>query len=100
MTNTIVLRANCKHWHVIQAQAESVRNYIARLQSFPIGNYAVFYQEIESGIDVIRVLYRSRDIQKIFRQGYPPDGAKDQRLLFLDMLVLLHLGMRVQPARW
>lgn len=39
------------------------------LQSFPIGNYVVFYREIEDGIDVIRVLRGSRDIEGIFRQG-------------------------------
>lgn len=38
------------------------------LQSFPIGNYVVFYREIENGIDVIRVLRGSRDIGEIFRQ--------------------------------
>ncbi len=39
------------------------------LQGFPIGNYVVFYREIEDGIDVIRVLRGSRDIEEIFRQG-------------------------------
>ena len=35
----------------------------------PIGNYVVFYQAIENGIDVIRVLQGSRNIEEIFRQG-------------------------------
>jgi toxin ParE1/3/4 len=39
------------------------------LQSFPVGNYVVFYREIKDGIDVIRVLRGSRDIEGIFRQG-------------------------------
>lgn len=39
------------------------------VQSFPIGNYVVFYQEIQDGIDVIRVLRGSRDIEAIFGQG-------------------------------
>ncbi|MBD1995041.1 type II toxin-antitoxin system RelE/ParE family toxin [Leptolyngbya sp. FACHB-541] len=39
------------------------------LQSFPIGNYVVFYKEIKGGIDVIRVLRGSRDIEAIFGQG-------------------------------
>lgn len=39
------------------------------LQSFPISNYVVFYREIEDGIDVIRVLRGSRDVEAIFRQG-------------------------------
>ncbi|OCQ91686.1 plasmid stabilization protein [Oscillatoriales cyanobacterium USR001] len=39
------------------------------LQSFPIGNYLVFYREIGNGIDVIRVLRGSRDLEEIFRQN-------------------------------
>ena len=39
------------------------------LQSFSIGNYVVFYREIKDGIDVIRVLRSSRDVEGIFRQG-------------------------------
>ncbi|MEP0924824.1 type II toxin-antitoxin system RelE/ParE family toxin [Leptolyngbya sp. ST-U4] len=39
------------------------------LRSFPIANYVVFYREIKDGIDVIRVLHGSRDIEEIFRQG-------------------------------
>jgi toxin ParE1/3/4 len=39
------------------------------LHSFPIGSYVVFYQAIENGIEVIRVLHGSWDIEEIFRQG-------------------------------
>jgi len=38
------------------------------LRSFPIGNYVVFYQQIEDGIDVIRLLHGSRDIEEILKQ--------------------------------
>ncbi len=37
------------------------------LRSFPVGNYLVFYLEIENGVDVIRILNGSRDIDEIFR---------------------------------
>ncbi|QLE54559.1 type II toxin-antitoxin system RelE/ParE family toxin [Nostoc sp. TCL26-01] len=36
------------------------------LRSFPVRNFVVFYQEIEDGIDVIRILHGSRDIESIF----------------------------------
>jgi toxin ParE1/3/4 len=39
------------------------------LRSFPIGNYVVFYQQIDGGIDAIRLLHGSRDIEEIFRQN-------------------------------
>ncbi len=38
------------------------------LQSFPLGNYVVFYQVIENGIDVIRILHGARDVEDLFRQ--------------------------------
>jgi len=39
------------------------------LRSFSIGNYVVFYQQIEGGIDVIRLLHSSRDIEEVFKQS-------------------------------
>lgn len=39
------------------------------LRSFPIDNYVVFYQQIEDGIDVIRLLHGSRDIEEVFKQN-------------------------------
>jgi toxin ParE1/3/4 len=42
---------------------------LPELRSFPIGNYVVFYQQIDGGIDVIRLLHGSRDIEEIFRQN-------------------------------
>jgi toxin ParE1/3/4 len=42
---------------------------LPNLRSFSIGNYIVFYQQIDGGIDVIRLLHGSRDIEGIFRQN-------------------------------
>ena len=39
------------------------------LRSFPIDNYVVFYQQIDGGIDVIRLLHGSRDIEEVFKQS-------------------------------
>ena len=39
------------------------------LRSFPIDNYVVFYQQIDGGIDVIRLLHGSRDIEEVFKQN-------------------------------
>lgn len=35
------------------------------LRSFPVGNYLIFYRPIESGIEVIRVLHGSQDLNSI-----------------------------------
>jgi toxin ParE1/3/4 len=42
---------------------------LSGLRSFTIGNYVAFYREIEEGIDVIRVLHGSRDIEEVFKRG-------------------------------
>ena len=39
------------------------------LRSFPIDNYVVFYQQIDGGIDVIRLLHGSRDIEEVFKEN-------------------------------
>ena len=42
---------------------------LPNLRSFPIDIYVVFYQQIDGGIDVIRLLHGSRDIEKTFKQN-------------------------------
>ena len=42
---------------------------LPNLRSFPIGNYVVFYRQIEGGIDVIRLLHGSRDIEQVFEKN-------------------------------
>lgn len=36
------------------------------LRSTAIGRYVVFYEAIEGGLDVLRVLHGSRDIESMF----------------------------------
>ena len=36
------------------------------LRSYPIKRYVVFYQEIEKGIQIVRILHSARDIDAIF----------------------------------
>jgi len=44
-----------------------VRDELARgVRSFPFGRYVIFYAPIDNGIDVIRVLHGSRDIDTVF----------------------------------
>ena len=38
----------------------------ADVRSFPFGRYVIFYEPIEDGIDVVRVLHGARDIDAIF----------------------------------
>jgi toxin ParE1/3/4 len=38
----------------------------AGLRSQPVGNYLIFYFPLEDGIDIVRVLHGSRDVDAIF----------------------------------
>ncbi len=40
---------------------------LAGLRSFPVGNYMVFYLPQKDGVDVVRVLHGSRDLQPVFQ---------------------------------
>lgn len=39
------------------------------LRSFPVKSHTVFYQQIESGVEILRVLNNSRDISQIFEDA-------------------------------
>jgi len=38
----------------------------ARLRSFPVGNYVIFYRPMENGIEIVRVLHGARDFPPLF----------------------------------
>ena len=39
---------------------------LSGLRGFPVGNYIIFYQPANDGIEVIRVLHGARDIPELF----------------------------------
>lgn len=41
------------------------------LRSFPTGKYIIFYQELEIGVEIVRVLHSSRNIEQIFEEMIP-----------------------------
>jgi toxin ParE1/3/4 len=41
------------------------------IRSFPFGRYLVFYLPIGDGIDVVRVLHGTRDVDTAFGKGNP-----------------------------
>jgi toxin ParE1/3/4 len=36
------------------------------LRSFPFGRYVIFYEPVEGGIDVVRLLHSARDVHAQF----------------------------------
>jgi toxin ParE1/3/4 len=41
------------------------------LYKFPVGDYLIFYRTGQNGIEVIRILHGSRDIEAVFNQNQP-----------------------------
>ncbi|MGG6263664.1 type II toxin-antitoxin system RelE/ParE family toxin [Leptolyngbya sp. AN03gr2] len=62
----------------VEAKLEALARYpgmgrkreeiMPELQSFPVGNDVIFYRAIDGGIEVIRVLRGSRDVESILGQ--------------------------------
>jgi len=38
----------------------------ARVRSFPVGRYVIFYRPMENGIEIVRVLHGARDLPPLF----------------------------------
>lgn len=45
--------------------------YLLNLRSFPFSNYIIFYLPLEDGIEVLRIIHSSRDVQQIFDEMIP-----------------------------
>lgn len=45
--------------------------YLINLRSFPFKNYVIFYLPIVNGIEVLRIVHSSRDIQQVFDEMIP-----------------------------
>ncbi len=46
-------------------------DFLLGLRSFPAGDFLIFYQETDAGIEIIRVFYGSRNISQIFEEMIP-----------------------------
>lgn len=41
------------------------------LRSFPAGKFIIFYQEIDFGVEIVRIIHSSRNIQQVFEEMIP-----------------------------
>lgn len=46
------------------------------LRGLPVGNYVVFYRPATGGIEVVRVLHGSRDIETLFHDAETGTGTR------------------------
>lgn len=59
-----------KRWHLLADNPGTGRrrdNLQSNLRSVSEGNYVIFYQAIPSGIELVRILHSSRDIEQMFK---------------------------------
>ncbi|MFQ4144497.1 type II toxin-antitoxin system RelE/ParE family toxin [Chlorogloeopsis sp. ULAP02] len=47
---------------------ERRENLAISLRSFPVGNYLIFYRTIYEGIEIVRIIHGSQDIEQIFQE--------------------------------
>ena len=58
----------CRLLATFPEMGQAQPQFIIGLRSFPIKSYVIFYQPIADGIEVLRVLHGSRDIEEAFNQ--------------------------------
>ena len=46
------------------------RNNLMRgVRSYPVGNYVLFYRQVDDGVEILRVFHGARDIEGLFDTG-------------------------------
>ncbi|MBT6456286.1 MAG: type II toxin-antitoxin system RelE/ParE family toxin [Gammaproteobacteria bacterium] len=56
-----LLRGKCKKL----SDAPKIGTQRGALRMFPVGSYLLFYREVKNGIEIIRILHASRNVEKI-----------------------------------
>jgi toxin ParE1/3/4 len=46
------------------------------LRGLPVGNYVIFYRQVSTDIEVVRVLHGSRDIEALFHDDEADTGTR------------------------
>ncbi|MBD6620002.1 type II toxin-antitoxin system RelE/ParE family toxin [Komarekiella sp. 'clone 1'] len=47
---------------------EGRENLAFSLRSFPVGSYLIFYRTLDGGIEIVRIIHGSQDIEQIFKE--------------------------------
>ncbi len=45
--------------------------FLVNLRSFPFKKYVIFYLPLEKGIEILRIIHSSRDIEQVFDEMIP-----------------------------
>jgi toxin ParE1/3/4 len=61
-----LVRKKCELLSVQPGMGRDRSDVSSGLRDFPVGNYVIFYQTANDGIEIVRVLHGSRDISELF----------------------------------
>jgi len=67
----VAIRDKCLILAGFPESGRTRHEFIVNLRSFPFKNYIIFYLPLEDGIEVLRIVHSSRDIQQIFDEMIP-----------------------------
>jgi len=67
----VEIRQKCLMLAEFPESGRTRHDFIVNLRSFPFNNYIIFYLPLEDGIEVLRIIHGSRDIQQVFDEMIP-----------------------------
>jgi len=62
----LLIREKCALLSKQPGMGRDRSDILSGLRGFPVGNYVIFYQPMNAGIAVVRVLHGARDIPELF----------------------------------
>mgnify|MGYP002790009012 CR=1 FL=1 len=67
----VLIRDKCQILADFPESGKARHEFIVNLRSFPFKNYIIFYMPLDDGIEVLRIVHSSRDIQQVFDEMIP-----------------------------
>jgi toxin ParE1/3/4 len=67
----VAIRDKCQMLAEFPDSGRARHEFIINLRSFPFKNYVIFYMPQDGGIEVLRIVHSSRDMQQIFDEMIP-----------------------------
>ena len=58
-----------KRFHLLAAfpaAGHERKNLMRGVRSYPVGNYVLFYRQVDDGVEILRVFHGARDIEGLF----------------------------------
>ena len=67
----LAVKKKCETVSKFPEMGQVRHEYLLNLRSFPFSKYVIFYLPLENGVEVLRIVHSSRDIQQVFDEMIP-----------------------------